>query len=282
MHDKLWFNLPLMQTASRKTSHKMKMEAIAESLCHFLINNRLTSVAYFDENGKLRPDVVVVGGDLTELGNRILQECFYKWLGFTDRGGNPNDVSILQTTLRKLSQGNSDWAKSQRQKSPRVKTLPSESMARDESSEFAIYDKADWHFNGEFPDDLDEHQVYVIGGFLLGWLCDRGLLSEEIKQDFAEDCEQYLKRKMLPAELYEVMDGSLTSDTTSPAVRGFLDEYMSLKTRCPYLADFEKTLAGGLPTVYHVQDTWENLARIEEVIDRAFAEWKRRNSGKSA
>lgn len=38
--------------------------------------------------------------------------------------------------------------------------------------------------------------------------------------------------------------------------------------------DYEATLAGNLPTTYHVPDTWETYEKIKPVLDKRFQEWK--------
>lgn len=42
-----------------------------------------------------------------------------------------------------------------------------------------------------------------------------------------------------------------------------------------YFADYEATLAHGLPSVYHVEDSWENYHKIASVIDDRFSQWQR-------
>jgi hypothetical protein len=44
----------------------------------------------------------------------------------------------------------------------------------------------------------------------------------------------------------------------------------------PYIEDYEDTLARGLPSVYHVEDTWDNYEAIARIINQRFGEWKRR------
>lgn len=38
-----------------------------------------------------------------------------------------------------------------------------------------------------------------------------------------------------------------------------------------YLEDYEKTLAQDLPSLYYVEDTWENFDKISIVIEKHFA-----------
>jgi len=40
-----------------------------------------------------------------------------------------------------------------------------------------------------------------------------------------------------------------------------------------FLADYERTLGTGLPSLYHVAPTWENYTKLEPVIDQRYQEW---------
>jgi hypothetical protein len=44
--------------------------------------------------------------------------------------------------------------------------------------------------------------------------------------------------------------------------------------RGKYLADYEELLAKSLPSLYHVEDTWENYEIISKKIDERYADWK--------
>ena len=41
-----------------------------------------------------------------------------------------------------------------------------------------------------------------------------------------------------------------------------------------YIGDSEEALAGGLPGLYHVEDTWANSDAIAPVVSRRYAEWR--------
>ena len=43
-----------------------------------------------------------------------------------------------------------------------------------------------------------------------------------------------------------------------------------------YSSDYQETLGANLPSLYHVQDTWENYDKLRAVIDRRYADWRRR------
>jgi hypothetical protein len=51
-----------------------------------------------------------------------------------------------------------------------------------------VYDKAKYHYGGNYPEDLPEEQAFVHTGIFLGWVIDNDLYSDE----FREDMEGYI------------------------------------------------------------------------------------------
>jgi hypothetical protein len=47
-----------------------------------------------------------------------------------------------------------------------------------------------------------------------------------------------------------------------------------------YLADYEDTLCKGLPSLYHVKDTWDNYYKIKVIMDARFLTWKKKSKPK--
>jgi hypothetical protein len=52
----------------------------------------------------------------------------------------------------------------------------------------------------------------------------------------------------------------------------FAREYYEASGR--YFDDYNAVVANGLPSCYHVEDSWTVYDRIAEIIDRRYAEWK--------
>ena len=142
-----------------------------------------------------------------------------------------------------------------------------------EEAEFVVFDKAKWHYQGEFPEDLDDGQAFVHAGLFLGWVIEAGLYSEEFADDFEEEIEQFKARKLTGPGVYRVADGVFASDMLGEEGVAFARAYYDREDG-GYLDDFESLLAGGLPTMYHVRDTWENYDRLKATIDERFAAWR--------
>ena len=134
------------------------------------------------------------------------------------------------------------------------------------------HDKADWHLEGEFPGDLDRQQAYVPGGLLLAWLAARALLSEMAREDFADELARLRARSITGAQAYRLLGGVLDSDLLNPEADAFLGAYLDPDSGS-YWADYG-ALATGLPSQYHVPDSWTSYDGIEPSIDASFGRWR--------
>jgi hypothetical protein len=130
-----------------------------------------------------------------------------------------------------------------------------------------VFDKAKWHFEGNFPEDLDERQAFVHTGLFLGWIIDNDLFSEEFAEDFAKEIRRFKARKMTGPKVYSVADGVFADDMLNKEGRAFTRAYFDFD-KGKYLKDYDKLLAAGLPSTYHVQDSWENYDRLRAQIDK--------------
>lgn len=195
----------------------------------------------------------------------IVHGIFYNWLGKYSEGCGDNASAIV-----------------------RQKQLVDENLKEGfqitkfkETFENTVdaYDKAKWHFGGDFPEDLDPFQGYVHTGMFLGWLIDNDLVSEEFKVH-SEDIELLKKRKLTGSQIFErCCDGVLMLEDISEIGNRFALPYFDFDTG-QYLSDYEKTLAENLPTMYHVADTWDSYLKLKQVLDKKFLEWKNQNNKK--
>ena len=61
-------------------------------------------------------------------------------------------------------------------------------------AESIVYDKAKYHYDGNYPKDLPEKKAFVHTGMFLGWIIDQGLYSEE----FAQEAEKVSQARSWP------------------------------------------------------------------------------------
>jgi hypothetical protein len=143
-----------------------------------------------------------------------------------------------------------------------------------------VYDKAKWHFGGDFPDDLDDFQGYVHTGMFLGWLIDSDLVSDEFKSDHEEEIGAFEKKELTGSQIFErCCDGVLMLEDINELGNKFALHYFDF-SKGKYVADYEATLSNDLPTMYHVADTWGNYRKLKVMLDNRFADWKKQKSKK--
>ena len=147
-----------------------------------------------------------------------------------------------------------------------------------ETTEAIVYDKAKYHHGGQFPPDQTIEQAMVHTGMYLGWIIDTGLYSEELAED-QETIGAFKARKMSGPQVYQKYNGCFTEGMLNDEGNAFSQFYYDIECG-RYLADYEDTLCQGLPSLYHVKDTWENYYRIKAVIDTRFLGWKKRSGPK--
>jgi hypothetical protein len=134
------------------------------------------------------------------------------------------------------------------------------------------YDRADWHYNGNFPEVPQENGATHIGMFL-AWAILNGLEGDLHKQEFAESLQLVRERKMSGREfLMKNCDGKFWEEDLNDVGNAFAKSYYNREDG--YFEDYFDILGDSLPSIYYVEDTWENFEKISEEIDRQFAQWK--------
>jgi hypothetical protein len=150
-------------------------------------------------------------------------------------------------------------------KSPPVPQLPEPS----DDDDSAKYDDASWHTEGDWPDGMPAEAAATHIGMFLAWAINSGLGGEEMLEDFADDVEALGMLSITPGAFARMLDGRITAEELSEDGNAFARAYYG-SGKQQYLADYAKTLAKGLSSLYAVPDSWENFAALKPVLDRRF------------
>src|SRR5260370_14378139 len=130
------------------------------------------------------------------------------------------------------------------------------------------YDRADWHYGGNFPEDLPQENGGTNIGMFLAWAIMNGLEGDLHKQESAPALRAVRSRSMTGRQfLFDECDEKFTAEDLSEEGNVFAAVYYAPEDS-PYMSDYERVLGGGVPTLYHVADTWENYDKIAPVISR--------------
>lgn len=136
------------------------------------------------------------------------------------------------------------------------------------------YDDASWHYEGDFPEDLDDDASATHIGIYLAWCVMNGLGGELHTEELAEELAGLRSRELTPgAWLLSACDGKLTDEDLNGEGNAFTAFYYA-PDESPYFADYDRVLSDGLASIYHVADTWQAYELLAPVIAKRYSEWK--------
>ncbi len=139
-------------------------------------------------------------------------------------------------------------------------------------------DRADWHSGGELPDDLPPENGGTHIGIFLAWMIHNNLQGEFHDEESPEELKSVRERRMTGRDfLFRACDGKFWEEDLGEEGNEFAATYYTGEGGQGYgvyFEDYEHNLADGLPTIYHVDDTWTNYDRLAPVISQRYADWK--------
>ncbi|MES1054016.1 hypothetical protein FOA24_35080 [Bacillus thuringiensis] len=135
-----------------------------------------------------------------------------------------------------------------------------------------IYDKAKYHYEGEFPKELSIEQAFVHTGMFLGWIIENNLFSKEFFEETQDEINKFKLRQMTGTQIYMHWDGVLADDMLNDVGNQFAMDYFDFENGI-FLNDYENIFSD-IETLYHVQDTWVNYFKLKEIVDNRYLVWQ--------
>jgi len=140
------------------------------------------------------------------------------------------------------------------------------------------YDRAGWHYGGDFPGGLPPENGGTHIGMFLAWCIMNNLQGEFHDRESAGGLEAVRERgitgrEFLMAECDEKFGDEDLDEEGNRFARAYY-EITQEKEEASYLSDYERILSPGLPSLYHVADTWENYDMIAPVISARYQHWR--------
>ena len=138
------------------------------------------------------------------------------------------------------------------------------------------YDRADFNYSTDEQPLPKGHAATHIGLFL-AWAALHGLLNEFHEQHSSELVGRLRARQITGRQFFEAAckeqfaEKDLTVEGNAFAEHYYRD---SAGVRGAYFTDYKKALASGLPSFWHVADTWENYEKLAPVITKHYEQWK--------
>lgn len=135
------------------------------------------------------------------------------------------------------------------------------------------YDRADWHYGGDYPADLPTENGGTHIGMFLAWAINSNLESELHREESQESLKAVRNKEMTGREFLEKeCDEKFWEDDLNEEGNSFAKFYYESDI---YISDYDSALAEGLPTLYHVENSWENYQKIAPLISARFLKWKK-------
>jgi hypothetical protein len=136
----------------------------------------------------------------------------------------------------------------------------------------SIYDNAKNHFLGNFPASLPIEQAYVHIGIYLGWVIETQLYSEYFEDEASNQIFRFKRREISCTILSEIWDGYLGNELFNSIGNMFTYYYYGGGI---YRSDYDELLVKNLPSLYHVEDTWENYNIMKTRIGMRLQDWRK-------
>jgi hypothetical protein len=138
------------------------------------------------------------------------------------------------------------------------------------------YDDASWHYDGDFPSSLPIEAGATHIGMFVAWGMLNGFAGELHTGEFPDELDALKSRKTSPGQfVINACDEKFTDEEFNDEGNAFALAYFGENVGMgQYIVDYEETLGNGLPTLYHIKDSWENYDKLAPLIDQRFNEWK--------
>ncbi len=138
------------------------------------------------------------------------------------------------------------------------------------------YDRAEFDYSTEEQPLPKGHAATHIGMFL-AWAINNHLENEWHAQHAAKLLEQVRNRQLTGSQFFQAAcKEQFAEKDLNVEGNQFAEFYYrnNAGERGLYFEDYKKTLAKGLPSFWHVADTWKNYEAIAAVISHRHQDWK--------
>jgi hypothetical protein len=135
-------------------------------------------------------------------------------------------------------------------------------------------DDASWHYEGDFPPDLEIDSAYTHIGFYLTWICINGLYSSGFFKENKDVILGLCNRDVTPGGISLLIDGKIYTEMLCQKAASFSLFYYGSDNK--YYDDLDSICKKfNLPSIYHLVDSWENYDKLSKLIGKAFAKWEK-------
>lgn len=136
----------------------------------------------------------------------------------------------------------------------------------------ASIDRMDWHYGGDFPENLPQENGGTHIGMFLTWIIENDLIGELHREDSQESIQKVINHQMTGRDfLIEQCDEKLWEDDLNEEGLLFTRHYYESDM---YIQDYSELLATEVESIYEVENSWDNYQKLKPIIDNRYSEWK--------
>lgn len=150
------------------------------------------------------------------------------------------------------------------------------------------FDRMDWHYGGDYPNDLPNQNGGTHIGMFLAWAFARGLTGEMHLAESSDALKQLQARQITGRDfLISQCDEKFWDEDLNAQGCAFAKDYYDGESSfsaqyVDYLQDYcdvfnQDAAEHGFEyaSLYHIEDTWENFDKLKPILDERFDQWQR-------
>lgn len=112
-------------------------------------------------------------------------------------------------------------------------------------------------------------------GMFVAWALLSNLGGDIHINEFPDNLQKLRQRQITPAQFFRAScDEKFWDEDLNDEGNEFTALYYEMGGGL-YIEDYSSTFDEDLPSLYHVEDTWENFDKLKPVIDARYIEWKK-------
>lgn len=141
-------------------------------------------------------------------------------------------------------------------------------------------DRMDWHYDGDYPNNLPKENSGTHIGIYLAWIIMNNLESKELQESSKLAIQKVRERKITGRDflISECDEKFWDSDLNEDGIRFTKFYYENTvdqnKSKKSYFEDYETILGKQYDTLYEIKDSWENYDLMANIIDIRYREYK--------
>jgi hypothetical protein len=138
------------------------------------------------------------------------------------------------------------------------------------------YDRADWHYDGDFPAALPREAGGTHIAMFLCWMMLQGHVGPDHMDDRNEVLTGLTNRSLTPGQwFFKWCDGKFCGSDLDEIGNQFAEYYYCEEGKYKqYISDYDN-LFSEYGDLYSVPDTWESFDRLSPIIRNRYHDWKK-------